>query len=150
QLQARISNFSRLTVERYAGKTGLVGSEFFEKVTRPLVVENAKLDLAAARFGSAKRGLEKALRIMPDGARAQFYFAEVYRQRNASGDAAEAEARYRAALKLSPEHAEAHRGLGLLCYKARRWAEAKAEFERYLRREPNAPDKEYIRQYIQE
>jgi regulator of sirC expression with transglutaminase-like and TPR domain len=60
-----------------------------------------------------------------------------------------AEKEFRKALEMNPNHAIAHRNLGVvLAYDLKKKDGAVKEFERYLQLSPNAPDADNIRQTI--
>lgn len=75
----------------------------------------------------------------------RFYEGEVYRLRNATGDAARAAAAYATATTLADAPAEAWRAHGYVLLKAGRKAEAHEAFNRFLVLNPAAPDAAMIR-----
>lgn len=122
---------------------------------RPLVRDNAALDVRAGRFALAQRQLDRVLALAPDDPIAHVYYGDMHRlqAQQAPGDAravAEARAleRYERAVALDPSHAEAFRQLALLHYQRRESARARAAFTRYLSLRPDAPDAQRVREYL--
>jgi predicted Zn-dependent protease len=74
---------------------------------------------------------------------------EVYRLRAKENDADAALADYQAAIALSAEPPEVHRGAGLIYRVRRQGGEARASFQRYLELAPNAPDAPMIKSYME-
>jgi predicted Zn-dependent protease len=75
---------------------------------------------------------------------------EIYRLRAGADDLERALADHQAAAALGGEPAETHRALGLI-YRARnQTGEARASFERYLTRAPEAPDAGLVKAYLAE
>jgi beta-barrel assembly-enhancing protease len=122
---------------------------------RPVVRDNAALDMRAGRFALAQRQLDRVLEVAPDDPIAQVYYGDVYRlqSQQASGPARaegarKALERYERAVALDPSFAEAFRQLALLHYQERDTAKARAAFERYLSLKPDAPDAQRVREYL--
>ena len=74
-----------------------------------LLAEIGVFEAANGEFASARRHLEKALKINPTDPDIHYNFAEVARQ---TGAVALAERHYRRTIALVPNHADAHYGLG--------------------------------------
>jgi tetratricopeptide (TPR) repeat protein len=123
---------------------------------RPVVRDNAALDMRAGRFSLAQEQLDRVLASTPDDPIAQLYYGDLYRLRSqhivATPERAayvrEAAARYERAAELDPEYAEPFRQLGLLYYQERETAKARGAFERYLTLAPDAADARRIREYL--
>lgn len=84
-------------------------------------------------------------------AQPEYAFArgEVYRLRGREDDLDAAIGDYLSAAGLGGEPPETHRGLGLVYMLRRQMPEARASFERYLERSPQAPDAMMIRSYME-
>jgi len=149
RLQERINNFNKYLETSYSGKTGEKGEKRFNKLIATLLLDNAMMDLDMGRYSSAQEGVEKFLRLMPSNARAHFCLGEIYRQRGEKEDSQKAEEEYRQALSSDPNYPLARKGLGIIYYKQGMAAKSVDEFEQYLQLLPDAPDREYIKQYIQ-
>ncbi|GIX48219.1 MAG: hypothetical protein KatS3mg131_2430 [Candidatus Tectimicrobiota bacterium] len=61
-----------------------------------------------------------------------------------------AEQAYRQAIALDPQLAEAYKGLGLVQYRLGKKAEARTAFEHYLQLQPQAKDRDQIKEYLVE
>jgi regulator of sirC expression with transglutaminase-like and TPR domain len=83
---------------------------------------------------------------------AEYLFArgEVFRMRSQDMDADAALADFRAAVAVGSEPAATHRSLGLVLRQRNEPAAARASFETYLKRAPDAPDAALIKTYLAE
>ncbi len=145
RIQERIESMAGLIAARYAGAGGIVKAEEFFRRTAGLVLENAALDIRAARFGNALRSLGRYRERCPaDDARPLFLLAELYRKRGLDGDAGPAKRSYEAALALDPTLAEAHRGLGLLLFRIAGQEAAEPHFRAYRALRPAAADRDFL------
>jgi tetratricopeptide (TPR) repeat protein len=108
------------------------------------------MDLSLGRFALAQETAEKFLKRRPQSARAYFTIGEACRQRNQKGDVEKAEQHYRRAIEIDASYAPPHRGLGLIWLKQGRKKQAREAFEKYLSLAPQAEDKGYIQQYLQD
>jgi predicted Zn-dependent protease len=149
RLQERINNFENFLESDYSGKTGVKGSDRFDKLIASLLLDNAMMDLDMGRYSSAQEGVEKFLRMKPSSARGHFCLGEIYRQRGEKGDSQEAEKEYRQALSCDPKYPLPRKGLGVIYYKQGMSNKSIEEFKKYLQLLPDALDREYIKQYIQ-
>ncbi len=145
RLSERVENIEHLLATTYAGRRGGErNAEPFAKATAQLVLDDARLQLAAGRFGAAERDARKHLAASPESAAGESLLGEIERQ----GGGGEAAAHYRKAIQLDPASVEAHRGLGLVLFKSGDRAAARAELWRYLELRPDAPDRAYVQQYL--
>jgi len=94
--------------------------------------------------------LGRMIAAEPEDAELRTARGEVYRLRGKEGDSDLALADYQAAIALGREPAEAHRGLAMIHRARGEPAAARADFERYLRAAPTAPDAPMIRSYVEE
>lgn len=127
----------------------------FPRRLRPVVRDNAALDIRAGRFALAQGQLDRALVLAPDDPIAHVHYGDMYRlqSQQASGRVraegeGEALERYQRAVALDPSYAEAFRQLALLHYQRRETAPARAAFTRYLSLKPDAPDAQRVREYL--
>jgi beta-barrel assembly-enhancing protease len=153
--QERIVHYERLLSTEYAqiaqGASLITNTEEFQRRTRPLVRDNAILDIEAGRYGTARAALERVLAVAPSDAKAHFYLGELYRkQRKAPADVEQAIAAYQKASEHDPSYPEPQRSLGLLYYTSGKKAEARQAFERYLELKPHADDRQQLREYLLE
>jgi predicted Zn-dependent protease len=148
RLEERIDNYTWAIEKKYSQTKGEIGAERFCAEVAPVLLVNAWFDLDMGRFGSALRSTERYLERNPKTAEAHFLMGEISRERAGSEDMVLAEESYKTAIRCDASYPEPHRGLGLVYYKSGRSQEAKIEFERYLELWPNASDRAYILQYI--
>jgi len=151
--QERIDHYERMLSTEYAqvaqASNLITNTEEFLRRTRPLVRDNAILDVEAGRYGTAKAALERVLAVAPADAKAHFYLGELYRkQRKAPTDVEQAVLAYQKAAENDPSYPEPQRSLGLLYYTTGRKGEARQAFERYLALKPHADDRQQIREYL--
>jgi predicted Zn-dependent protease len=153
--QERIENYQHLLSAEYAqvAQTSSLttNTEEFQRRTRPLVRDNAILDVEAGRYGTARAALERVLAVVPSDAKAHFYLGELYRkQRRAPTDVEQAVLAYQKAAEHDPSYPDPQRSLGLLYYTTGRKDEARQAFERYLELKPHADDRQQVREYLME
>jgi beta-barrel assembly-enhancing protease len=151
--QERIEHYEHMLSTEYAqmaeASSLITNTDEFQRRTRPLVRDNAILDIEAGRYGTAKAALERVLEVAPTDAKAHFYLGELYRkQRKAPTDVEQAVLAYQKAAEHDPSYPEPQRSLGLLYYTTGRKAEARQAFERYLELKPHADDRQQLRDYL--
>jgi predicted Zn-dependent protease len=151
--QERIEHYERMLSTEYAqvaqASNLITNTEEYQRRTRPLVRDNAILDIEAGRYGTAKAALERVLAIAPTDAKAHFYLGECYRkQRRTPTDVEQAVLAYQKAAEHDPSFPEPQRSLGLLYYTTGRKVEARQAFERYLELKPYADDRQQLREYL--
>ena len=144
----RIKSYELLIAEEYRGKQGAANAEEFGIRTTRLLLDNAALDLKSGNFEVAERTVKKYITRKPDDARAYFLLGEIARENGQPDTENQAVTNYRKALSLKTNYPEPHRSLGLLALKKGEKQEAKKRFDRYLSLRPDAEDKEYILQYM--
>jgi tetratricopeptide (TPR) repeat protein len=149
-LQERKDSYAHLLNSHFTGIEGDKGTERFTKVIQPLLLDNAQLDLAMGRFALTEEAISKFLKQDSQSARAHFLLGEVFRQRDKAEDRSRAEKQYLIALGHDFSHAESYKALGLIYLKNKEKTKAKVNFEKYLSLVPEAKDKGYIEQYLQE
>jgi predicted Zn-dependent protease len=149
RLQERLRNYTVFIKTHYPDTTGMVNQGRFMEVITPMLLDNARSDLSMGRYESAKRGIEKFIQRQPDNARGHFFMGEVYRQRGETEDRASAIEAYNQAIRCDPEYPQPYKGLGIVYYKQKNYAESQASFEQYLLLDPETEDKGYIEQYMQ-
>jgi predicted Zn-dependent protease len=153
--QERIEHYEQMLTTDYAqvahASTLITNTEEFQRRTRPLVRDNAILDIEAGRYGTAKTALERVLAVGPTDAKAHYYLGELYRkQRRDPADVEHAIIAYQNAAEYDPSYPEPQRNLGLLYYTRGKRAEARQAFERYLELKPQAEDRQQVREYLLE
>jgi predicted Zn-dependent protease len=99
-------------------------------------------------FGQSVAMISQLLIAEPGSAELRYYLGEAYRRRNAKGDLENATKAYQDALAQSSALSVAYRGLGLVSLKAGQNDAARAAFEQYLSREPQAQDRDMVQFYL--
>jgi predicted Zn-dependent protease len=162
KLQERFDTTSALLATKYAAAAAdprtVANTEEFELRMRPVVRENALLDIRAGRFKLAQEQLDRVLRVTPRDPLAHLYYGDLHRlqsQRARSvGDKAEearkALAAYERSAELDPTLPDPHRQLGLLYYQQKDPDRAREAFRQYLALKPDAPDARRIKEYLVE
>jgi predicted Zn-dependent protease len=154
RLQERVDSYQELLNGPFKDlqnqRERTVGADKYLSVVRPLILDNAILDLQAGRFLAARKGLQKFITLSPTDARPHYYLGESYRRENDSKEREQAVPAYERAIALNQDYADPYRGLGTLYYQTGKKREARVAFERYLSLAPDAPDRAYIEQYLQE
>jgi predicted Zn-dependent protease len=150
RIDDRIKRYEELLAGEYRGKRGITNSEEFQRRTTPLLLDNAVLDLKLGNTEVAERSVEKYIRWKPDDARAYFLLGESVRENGQPDAEREAMTNYQKAIALRRNYPEPYRSLGMMAMKKGEKKEAKKHFEVYLTLRPDAEDRDYIGQYINE
>ena len=150
RLQDRIDNYTQLVTGKYSSALSTLGTERFDGLIKGLLLDNASLDLSMGRFRSVERSMGRVLRVDSLNARAYFMLGECYRLRSGRTNVDTAETHYRRAVACDSSFPPPHKAMGLILYKRGDKEAASEEFEEYLRWSPNADDRKYIEQYINE
>jgi predicted Zn-dependent protease len=137
---------------------GFETSDDFEMHRLRVSRENALEDARAGRFALARQQLDRVLAAAPGDATAHVYDGDLHRLRSqwaASAQERDVELEaalhaYARALALDPTRADVHRQLGLLHYQRGDAAEARAEFQEYLRLAPGGADARRLAEYVRE
>jgi predicted Zn-dependent protease len=125
-----------------------VGAERYAAVAGPLMLRDARRQVAAGRFALALETAER-LALQPLlAAEAHVLRGDALRARHAPGDDDSALAAYREAVGCDERSAPAHRALGLLLISRGDAVAARPHLERYLSLARGAPDTEYIRSLL--
>jgi predicted Zn-dependent protease len=130
----------------------------FNRRIRPVVRDDAGLNISMGRLALAESALDKVLVWMPKDPEARFQLGRLRLaqaatdkspedQRRLRGDAEDA---FRKAIELDPGRPTAHRELGLLLYDREELAEACVQFKKYMKLAPDADDAGVIRDYVRE
>ncbi len=114
----------------------------------PALVNLGKLRIARKNFDGAIETLTKAVEAHPTSADAQLYLGEAYLQIKRGSKAV---VHFNEAIKLDPVgKAEAHLRLAALYHAAGLKDRAAAEYEMFLSKQPNHPERKKLEQYISE
>jgi beta-barrel assembly-enhancing protease len=136
--------------EKAAAGSGSLGEEAYEARLAPWRFELLADELKRGRFDESLVLLQRMLLRRPQHAELLFYRGEAYRLRGKGGDVELALADLQAAATLGNEPAVTHRSLGYLHRGQARSDAARACFERYLEKTPNAADAALIRHHLTE
>jgi predicted Zn-dependent protease len=143
RLSDRIASTRALLEERYARhRSGDQGTERYRHAVREVILETARLDLAAGRFGAAERGADAYLALRPRSGAALTVLADATRQKGDRGE--RAVELYRKAASVDPSCPEAQRGLGLALARRNDRTGARAALQAYLKLAPGATDRAWI------
>lgn len=102
------------------------------------------------RFGRTQELLERHVRMGISPGLVNYFYGEMYRQRNEAGDRQLAMAAYRNAIDSGGAPPEAHKNLGYLFLKEKDMESAQAAFRQYLEAAPEASDRAMIEFYLEE
>lgn len=165
QLTQRIANAKQLAAERQAalaadgaGAPRAGDDDEFVRRLRPVVRDDARLNLEIGRLKIAETQLLKALEWMPEDPETHYLWARLrLTQAEAEKDPAaqqslrdEARMALQHTVRLDADHREAHRELGLLAYRDGDRRSACSELRRYVRLASDAEDLPRMRDYILE
>lgn len=133
-----------------------LGEDLFWQRILPVIRDDARLNLDYGRLSLAAEQLAKVMDAMPQDPEVHYLFARL-RRAQAETDAEardrlldEAKLALREAIRLQPEHAEAHRDLGLLAYDSDDYTTACLAFYHYATLAPEAEDAAEIDRYFQD
>jgi predicted Zn-dependent protease len=150
RLQERIDNFNQFMVENKSVTQGVRNTDRFMAQISSLLLENAQLDLSMGRFSSAQNGIERFLQEEPQNASGHYYLGELYRQKGDKDDWDRALKEYILAVEYDSSYPEPHKAIGLIYYKQGFKERSVKEFEQYLFMAPDAGDRGYVEQFIEE
>ncbi|MBI4161091.1 MAG: tetratricopeptide repeat protein [Acidobacteria bacterium] len=130
----------------------------FRRRIRPVIREDARLNLEMGRLDLAEHELGRVLAEMPEDAEAHFLLGRVRLQRaEAEKDPAARDIlrkgaleSFEEAIRLDPDRPAPHREVGLLAYRSGDYGTACAELRRYLDLDPRAEDSQSVRDYLLE
>lgn len=140
---------SKVLAER-ARAGGELGAERWAERIGPWRAELLGDELRRGRYDETMVLLERLLAREPGSALLLHYRGETRRLRARDGDTDAARADFESAVQAGGEPALTHRSLGHLLRAQGQTEAARAAFERYLQREPQAPDAELIKQLLTE
>lgn len=137
---------------------GLGDMETFNRRIRPVLRDDARLNIEVGRLNLAESQLERALALLPTDPETHFLFARLrLAQAQAAPNDAEwgslnqsAQGALQETLRLDPMHAPALLELGFLAYDEDDFDAACHLFERYVELAPEAEETPRIRDYVLE
>lgn len=135
--------------ELAAGTTGgVIGEVSFVATVSNLRMDDIGEELRSGRYAQLIAFLARQRDLPDQHVNVRYYLGESYRLRNAEGDPIRAESEYRQVLSLAPAHFGASRGLGVICLRQGRLAEAKAHFMMAASAAPNPDERGFVEQYL--
>jgi predicted Zn-dependent protease len=140
------------TLKNKAAGMESVGDTFEERYRTRLKKFRTTLledEVRLRQYGQTLKLFEMLGRDGQPDAELAYFTGEVYRQRNADGDAAKARDQYERALATADAPPETYRGLGLVHMRAGDQVRADEAFRQYLKLKPDADDRAIIRSYVQ-
>ncbi|MFA4889822.1 MAG: M48 family metalloprotease [Candidatus Omnitrophota bacterium] len=126
---------------------GITNTEEYNKMIKPVLLDNAELEIKCNNLKLARKEVEKYNGLYPNDFRCYYILGGVdYLE----GKKDEAEKALKRSIELNPAYPESHKALGKLFYSKGDKKAAKPEFEKYLQLLPEAKDADYIRRYLNE
>jgi len=120
----------------------------FQGHVKKLVLDNVQFDLQAGRYERAASTVQRYIERYPDDAGAYYLLGEAHRQQGGDDHNKKAEESYQKSLSIDADHADSHKMLGIMLFKAGDKAAAKPHLEKYLAVNAKAVDRAYIEKYI--
>jgi len=132
--------------------------EVFSRRIRPVVRDDAGLNIEMGRLTLAASQLERVRAWMPEDPETHYLGGRLRLAQAAAEKAPEdqrrlrrdAEDSFRKAIELDPDRPAPHRELGLLLYERKAFREACTQFRRYVKLAPDADDAARLRDYVLE
>jgi beta-barrel assembly-enhancing protease len=130
----------------------------FSRRIRPVVRDDARLNIEMGRLKLAESQLDRALAWMPGDPETHFLdgrlrVAQAAAEKNPEDQRrlrGEAEDAFRQSIELDPDRPAPHRELGLLLYDRKAFRDACIQFRRYTKLVPDAEDTGHIHDYVLE
>ena len=131
--------------------------EAFARLLRPVVRDDARLNLNLGRLKIAEDEIERARALSPEDPETHYLRGRLrLAQAAAAGPVnrrqlrRQAEDSFLQSIELDPRRAAPHRELGLLLYERGQLADACVQLRRYSELAPNAEDLEHVEDRIQD
>lgn len=145
----RIEHYQELIKVHSGSQAGRYrNEEQYRSQVRPLLLENARLNIAVGRYKRAESALLKYARSYPFDTQAYYLLGEAYRKQGGDDSLQKAREQYNRVLELDPLHVETHKMLGLVLFKSGDFNSARRYLATYLELNAGAPDRSYIEDYI--
>jgi len=142
------------TINKRAAEPGpqasatMLAAETYRAVIAPHRAAWLEEEFNRGDFGQSVAMVTQLLKAEPGSGELRYYLGEAYRRRNAKGDLESATEAYKQAIAQTSVPSVAYRGLGLVSLKSGQNEAARAAFEQYLSREPQAQDREMVQFYL--
>ena len=125
-----------------------VGADRYRAALRPFRAGLLRDELRLRRPAATQLVLDRLLAETGDPGEVHFFQGELYRLRADAGDDAKAIAAYERALASDSAPPETQRSLGVVLMRTKEPARARAAFARYLELQPDAEDRDIVRDYL--
>ncbi|MFY9823430.1 MAG: M48 family metalloprotease [Thermoanaerobaculia bacterium] len=133
-------------------------AEAFARLLRPVIRDDARLNLDLGRLRIAEGEIERARALMPEDPETRFLQGRLRLAQAAAGaDPAsqrrlrrQAEDAFLQSIELDPRRAAPHRELGLLLYERHQLADACVQLRRYAELAPDADDLDHVEDRIED
>jgi predicted Zn-dependent protease len=126
----------------------VVGTDDYRKATAAFRERWLEEDLGLGHYDASLLLINNLLLDEPNSGELKYFQGEIYRRRNAEGDAQKAMDAYHVAIADGGAPAAVYRGLGLSEMKAGDKASARQAFVQYLAAAPTADDRAMIEYYL--
>ena len=146
KLQDRVENYEQLS--KNAPDTGIRNTQEYVDRIGVIRLTNIQNELTMGRAKYVLLALCNPESLDNYPPEIHYYLGEAYRQRAAMGDDVSSEFAYMDAVKFAPHFAPSYRALGIIYLKDGAYADAEAQFTRYLELAPDAQDAAYVLQYL--
>ncbi len=150
KIEDRIRSYTSLLSSTYRGRQGIKNTDDYRQHIMRMLLDNAELDLKRGNHAGADRAINRYLEKRPGDARAHYLLGRARAESREPEGQERAEGNYRRSISLKKDYPEPYRELGLLKFKQGKKQEATKHLQVYLSLRPDAPDREYIQQYIRE
>jgi len=130
------------------GNVREVGRDSYLAHTAPLIYDEVERHIGKGKFDLAEDTVAFMAEARPHDLQPHVLRGDLCRARAAEGDDEAAFDAYEHSIEKDAHCAKAHRGLGLLWRKKKDQSRAAEHFRRYVELAPDAPDANYIRQYL--
>jgi Flp pilus assembly protein TadD len=162
KLEARIENANAWIAEHpdeaAASAARQPDSDAFWRRIRPVIRDDARLNMERGRLALATTQLDRVRDLMPEDPEIHLLIGELELKkidgekdetlrREMTSRAADA---FREAIRLDPNRPAPHRELGLLAYRDEEFETACVQFRQYVELDPKADDASRIRDYLLE
>ncbi len=147
----RIETLDAMAAEHLTDENaGRTGRERYLAAIAPIRAKLLRDEVRQNRFERSRLVLSRILEAGVARGEIEFYRGELYRLRAERGDHDHAIEHYRSAIEVGDAPAEVHRSYGLVLRSMGEKSDAAAQFQMYVERDPDAPDRAMIESYLAE